>query len=186
MSDRRLFVTEQCVHDKKLRVRNKIIHSLAWITIFGHSWCDLPLIFSRDFVTRENHWQITPLVTKNSLFTVTHALFVMSLITGIFPDELKIAKVVPFYKKGDIAKCDNYRPILLLSAISKLFEELYEYFTRNTLFHENQYGFRTNHSTEIAVTEWTDRILINIENKSCLWQSSWIYLRRLTRLIIKS
>ena len=33
------------------------------------------MIFTRDFVTRENHWQITPLVTKKSLFTITHALF---------------------------------------------------------------------------------------------------------------
>ena len=33
------------------------------------------MIFTRDFVTRENHWQNTPLVTKKSLFTVTHALF---------------------------------------------------------------------------------------------------------------
>ena len=71
---------EQCVQDKKLRVRNKIIHSLPWITIFGDSWGDLPLIFTRDFVTRENHWQITPLVTKTSLFTVTHALFFISTI----------------------------------------------------------------------------------------------------------
>ena len=91
-----------------------------------------------------------------------------SLITGIFPDKLKIAKVVPFYKKGDIAKCDNYRPIPLLSA--RLFEkmvynQLYEYFTKNKLFHENQYRFRTKHSTELAVTELTDRILINIDNK---------------------
>ena len=93
-----------------------------------------------------------------------------SLITGIFPDKLKIARVIPFYKKGDIAKCDNYRAISLLSAISKLFEkvvynQLYEYFTKKKLFHESQYGFRTKHSTELAVTELTDRILINIDNK---------------------
>ena len=36
------------------------------------------MIFTRDFVTRENHWQTTPLVTKKSLFTVTHALFFIS------------------------------------------------------------------------------------------------------------
>ena len=42
---------------------------------FGHSWGDLPMIFTRDFITRENHWQITPLMTKKSLFTVTYALF---------------------------------------------------------------------------------------------------------------
>ena len=48
----------------------------------------------------------------------------LSLITGIFPDELKTAEVAPFYKKGDIAKGDNYRPKSLLSAISKLFEKV--------------------------------------------------------------
>ena len=37
------------------------------------------MIFTHDFVTRENHWQITPLVTKKSLFTVTNALFFISL-----------------------------------------------------------------------------------------------------------
>ena len=36
------------------------------------------MIFTRDFVTRENQWQITPLVTQKSLFTVTHALFFIS------------------------------------------------------------------------------------------------------------
>ena len=45
----------------------------------GHSWGDLPMIFTRDFVTRENHWQIASLVTQKSLFTVTHALFFILL-----------------------------------------------------------------------------------------------------------
>ena len=40
------------------------------------------MIFTRDFATRENHWQITPLVTKKSLFTVTHALFFIYFITA--------------------------------------------------------------------------------------------------------
>ena len=47
-----------------------------------------------------------------------------SLITGIYPDKLKTAKVIPLYKKGDKTKCDNYRPISLLCAISKLFEKV--------------------------------------------------------------
>ena len=93
-----------------------------------------------------------------------------SLITGIYPDKLKTAKVIPLYKKGDKTKCDNYRPISLLCAISKLFEkvvynQLYDYFTKNKLFHDNQYGFRTKHSTELAVTELIDRVLLNIDNK---------------------
>ena len=35
------------------------------------------MIFNSDFFTRENHWQITPLMTKKLLFTVTHALIFM-------------------------------------------------------------------------------------------------------------
>ena len=45
-----------------------------------------------------------------------------SLVEGKFPDLLKIAKVCPVYKKGDNFFCENYRPISLLSNISKLFE----------------------------------------------------------------
>ena len=37
------------------------------------------MIFTRDFVTRENYWQIASLVTQKSLFMVTHALFLISL-----------------------------------------------------------------------------------------------------------
>ena len=39
-------------------------NSLLWITSFGHTWSDSPMIFNRDSVTRENHWRITSLVTQ--------------------------------------------------------------------------------------------------------------------------
>ena len=42
-----------------------------------------------------------------------------SLSTGIFPESLKVAKVIPFYKKGDKALLGNYRPIFILPSISK-------------------------------------------------------------------
>ena len=42
-----------------------------------------------------------------------------SLCSGIFPDMLKIAKVIPLFKKGDQHLLDNYRPISLLPVISK-------------------------------------------------------------------
>ena len=41
-----------------------------------------------------------------------------SLVTGIFPNKLKIAKVLPLFKKDDYAIMDNYRPISLLTSIS--------------------------------------------------------------------
>ena len=62
---------------------------------------------------------------------------------------------------------DQYHCSLLFVNFSKLvYNQLYKYFTKNKLFHENQYGFRTKHSTELAVTELNDRILINIDNKN--------------------
>ena len=91
------------------------------------------------------------------------------LSNGIFPDKLKIAKVVPIFKKGDCALTNNYRPISLLPVISKVIEkiiynQLSLYFESNKLFFDSQYGFRPNHSTEQATLELTDRIISAMDN----------------------
>ena len=77
------------------------------------------------------------------------------LNTGIFPDELKIAKVIPLFKKDDPKLLKNYRPISLLPTISKvvekiIFTQLSTYFYENKLIFDNQYGFRPKLSTEYA------------------------------------
>ena len=71
---------------------------------------------------------------------------------GIFPSQLKIAKVIPLFKSGDPLLPDNYRPISLLPNFSKIFEKVA--FIRLTTFLENnkliskyQFGFRKSHST---------------------------------------
>ena len=65
---------------------------------------------------------------------------------------------------------DNYRPISLLPSISKLFEKVVsnqvsEYFKKNNLFHDGQYGFRDHHSTELANIELSDRIISALDKK---------------------
>ena len=79
----------------------------------------------------------------------------MSLMEGIFPSELKLAKVVPIFKSGDSDKVTNYRPISVLS-FSKIFEKImYNYVinfmgTNNTTY-KYHFGFRKNHSTQHTI-----------------------------------
>ena len=94
-----------------------------------------------------------------------------SLVTGIFPNKLKIAKVIPLYKKGDDSIFDNYRPISILPSISKVFErtmfnQLHEYFDTSKLYYSSQYGFRDKHSTELAALELVDRITHEMDNNA--------------------
>ena len=91
------------------------------------------------------------------------------ITTGIFPDVLKIAKVLPVYKKNDASIFDNYRPISILPAISKIFERVifnqtHQYFNEKQLYYDSQYGFRKSHSTELASYELVDRIISQMEN----------------------
>ena len=51
------------------------MHSYREEQFFGNEWGNLPMIFTSDFVTRENHWQIASWVTQKSLFTVTNVFF---------------------------------------------------------------------------------------------------------------
>ena len=87
-----------------------------------------------------------------------------SFVSGIFPDKLKIAKVVPLYKKNEKNKIENYRPVSLLPSVSKVFEriihdQLNEYFSSLKLFYKSQYGFRHSHSTELATLELIELII---------------------------
>ena len=90
--------------------------------------------------------------------------------TGIFPDVLKISKVIPIYKKGDVSLSSNYRPISLLPTLSKIFErviynQLYNYFVDNSLLTEQQFGFRAKHSTELATIRLVDYINKEMDKK---------------------
>ena len=87
-----------------------------------------------------------------------------SIMTGIYPDKLKVAKVVPIFKKEHKLQLKNYRPISVLPVISKIFEnvlltQLVKYFTTNNLLSSQQYGFRSNRSTDLAALELMDRYI---------------------------
>ena len=82
---------------------------------------------------------------------------------GIFPDDLKLAKVIMIHKAGDKSDIKNKRPISILSAISKIFEKsmqnrIQSYLEQHNLLTDNQHGFRHNHSTESAILNFTKHI----------------------------
>jgi len=101
--------------------------------------------------------------TANELSGVLAQVFNCSLEQGVFPDQLKLAKVVPIFKSGDRLKVSNYRPISILSPFAKLLEKLYNtrlisFVNKNNILVDNQYGFRKNLSTELALLDLTNQI----------------------------
>ena len=77
--------------------------------------------------------------------------------------QLKIALVSPIHKTNEDNKFDNYRSILVLTCFAKLLEKimykrLINFVEKNNILSEHQYGFRKNRSTELAITEFIDKI----------------------------
>ena len=89
---------------------------------------------------------------------------------GTFPEELKIGKISPIYKKDNKQLLENYRPVSTLAIFGKIFEKiiynrLYNFITSQGLMCENQYGFRKNHSTSHALNYSVNYIETCLKNK---------------------
>ena len=84
--------------------------------------------------------------------------------TGIYPDILKIAYTPTVHNKGSKEKIENYRPMSILSPFNKIFEKilhqrLFDYWEKNNVLSDQQFGFRKNRSTNLAVTYLYETIL---------------------------
>ena len=85
------------------------------------------------------------------------------LESGHFPDFLKVARITPVYKNGDPTQFGNYRPISVLSVVSKIFERvmqdrLSKFLMKQGCIFEGQYGFRRGHSTFMAIADLVEKI----------------------------
>jgi Reverse transcriptase (RNA-dependent DNA polymerase) len=108
---------------------------------------------------------------KFELATPLLHLFNLSLRTGIFPDKLKTSRTVPIFKSGDPLQCDNYRPISLLSSISKVLEKavacrLVNHLKDNKLLCEDQFGFQEGFSTVHHLLKLTNHVTKELNKKN--------------------
>ena len=92
-----------------------------------------------------------------------------SLSTGIFSNKLKISRVKPLFKKGEVYLFSNYRPISLLPSLSKIYEhvvveQLLNYMEGNSLFYKDHYGFKPGHSTELASSRFVNELVQHMDN----------------------
>lgn len=87
---------------------------------------------------------------------------------GIFPDSMKLAKVVSILKQGSRFTSNNYRAISVLSSISKIFErcifnQLMFYFTNNNMISPKQYGFRPGFTTSDCLIDLIEEITSSLD-----------------------
>ena len=76
----------------------------------------------------------------------------LSVSHGIFPNDMTLTKTVPIFKNGNTKLLNNYRPISILPAFSKILEKivcnrLLHFLETKTILYKHQYGFRKNHNT---------------------------------------
>lgn len=107
---------------------------------------------------------LTPILTK---------LFNMCLLGGIYPDSLKIARVIPIFKGGNKNESTLHRPISILTQINRIFEKLlrdrlYD-FVKDKLYRK-QFGFRPKNSTEHPILDLKENIFENCSKQqiSCI------------------
>ena len=93
----------------------------------------------------------------------------MCITQGVFPNEIKLARVVPVYKGNNKQTISNYRPISILTFFSKVIETIMyntiaKFLETKGTIHDCQFGFRTNHSTQHAIITLVDKITKSVDS----------------------
>ena len=116
---------------------------------------------------------IPALVLRNAaaeLASPLARLFQLCFNKEYMPAQWKVANVIPCFKKGDKHSLSNYRPISLLSVLSKVMEKLinksmWKHLENHKLISDRQFGFRAGHSTSDALTYIAQRLSNTINDR---------------------
>ena len=109
-------------------------------------------------------------LASNYIAGPLHHVITLSIMQQKFPLGWKYTKLVPLHKKDSTLKPGNYRPVAILSPLSKIlekviYEHIYNYFSRNKLFHSSLHGYRGGRSTMTALLTMYDK-WVKAANKS--------------------
>ena len=107
---------------------------------------------------------------KSSISKPMEIIFNKSIAEGVFPEDMKLADVIPLYKNKEKFLVTNYRPISLLITVSKILEKIvyqrtYKFLCNSKQLYQSQYGFRTGHSCASAISELVGTVVKNKEEK---------------------
>ena len=105
-------------------------------------------------------------VVKNTYNVFSEPLlhiFYLTITQGVFPDALKIARVIPIYKGGNSMMLNNYRSVSVLPLLSKIFERI-EFKNKHDILYKYQFGFRGGMGKNTAMIILIDKIVSALDN----------------------
>ena len=101
---------------------------------------------------------------------ITKHVYDIYLQSGVFPEEMKIARVTPIFIEGEVSDLGNNPLIFILCCFPKILEKimynrLYKYLLNNNILYKKQFRFQENHSTDHAIIQLADQISVSFEKK---------------------
>ena len=83
--------------------------------------------------------------------------------SGVFPDRLKISKIIPIFKSDNASLAQNYRLISILPAFSKIFQRavynrIFQFLVDNDISSKHEFDFRPGHSTSQPLINFVNKV----------------------------
>ena len=111
------------------------------------------------------------LLISSTVVPVIVFLYNLGIANGLYPDPLKVGRIVPVFKAGEKTKVNNYRPISILTTINKIFEiltykRMMVFAERHKILSHLQYGFMKGRNTTQAIFKVVSDILRTFHDKT--------------------
>ena len=108
---------------------------------------------------------------SEELSIILSNFFNLSVSVGVFPQFLKLGRIIPIFKSKNHKVTNNYRPISLTHIISKIFEKLMcsrmqNFISRNNILSRNQFGFRQGLNTNDAILQLVDECILALDKRN--------------------